>query len=56
MIVTGEERAAGEVNYLRGDDSSRWQRGLSQYRQVVYSNLWPGIDLKLREELRNAQI
>ncbi len=50
VIVTGEERASGEVNYLRGDDSSRWQRGLSQYRQVVYSNLWPGIDLKLREE------
>ncbi|HYZ85932.1 MAG TPA: SBBP repeat-containing protein [Bryobacteraceae bacterium] len=50
VIIQGEERAAGEVNYLLGDDSSRWQRGLSQYRQVRYRDLWPGIDMKLREE------
>ena len=50
VTVAGEERAAGEVNYLLGDDASRWQRGLSQYRQVVYRDLWSGIDLKLRED------
>jgi hypothetical protein len=50
VIVEGEERAAGEVNYLLGDDSSRWQRGLSQYRRVIYRDLWPRIDMVLRED------
>ena len=25
-------------------------RGLSQYREVVYRDLWPGIDMKLRDD------
>lgn len=50
VAVTGEERAEGDVNYLTGDDPSRWRRGLSQFRQIVYSDLWPGIDLKMRDE------
>lgn len=50
VLVAGEERAEGNVNYFLGDDSSRWQQGLSQYRQIVYRDLWSGIDLKLRED------
>ena len=45
----GVERAAGVVNDLRGSDPSQWRRGIPQYRQVVYRNLWSGIDLRLRD-------
>ena len=50
VTVTGQDRASGEVNYLLGDDSSSWRRGLPQYRGVVYRDLWPGIDMKLRTD------
>ena len=46
----GDERAPGEVNYLRGNDPARWQTGLPRYAQVVYRELWPGVDLMLREQ------
>ena len=32
VTLAGQDRASGEVNYLLGDDSSSWRRGLSQYR------------------------
>jgi hypothetical protein len=44
----GAERAAGVVNDLRGSDPSQWHTQLAQYRDVVYRDLWPGIDLRLR--------
>ena len=48
VSVTGEDRGSGEVNYLLGEDSASWRRGLSEYGGVVYRELWPGIDMKLR--------
>jgi len=42
------ERLPGKVNYLVGADPARWHRGLSTYAQVVYRNLWPGVDLVFR--------
>ncbi len=47
-VPQGAERTAGVVNDLRGSDPSQWQTGLAQYRDVVYRDLWPGIDLRLR--------
>ena len=48
-VVEGEERAAGDVNYFRGNDPAGWQTELPRYGQVVYRELWPGVDLRLRE-------
>ena len=48
--VLGDERAPGEVNYFRGNDPSRWHRTLPRYGQIVYRELWPGVDLSLREQ------
>ena len=42
VTVAGQDRASGEVNYLLGDDSSGWRRGLSQYRGVIYRAFGPG--------------
>jgi hypothetical protein len=47
-VLEGEERAPGEVNYLRGSDPAGWYTALPSYTQVVYRELWPGIDLRLR--------
>ena len=46
----GETRAAGVYNYLRGSDSDRWVRGAEAYESVVYSDVWPGVDLRLRSQ------
>ena len=46
----GSERAPGVINDLRGVDPSMWHTGIAQYRDVVYPDLWPKIDMRLREQ------
>ncbi len=46
----GSQRAAGVINDLRGSDPARWQTNIPQFRDVVYADLWPNIDLRLREQ------
>jgi Beta-propeller repeat len=46
----GSERLAGVINDLRGSEPSQWKTQIPQFRDVVYPNLWPGIDLQLREQ------
>jgi hypothetical protein len=47
--LEGTEREPGEVNYLHGQDPAGWRTGLPRYEQIVYRELWPGIDLRLRD-------
>jgi len=42
--------SGGVVNDLHGSDPTQWKTQISQYRDVVYRDLWPGIDLRLREQ------
>jgi hypothetical protein len=49
-VLEGEERAPGEVNYLLGKDAAGWQTKLPHYGQIVYRELWPGVDLRLRDK------
>ncbi|HZY07715.1 MAG TPA: SBBP repeat-containing protein, partial [Ilumatobacteraceae bacterium] len=46
----GADEAPGVVNVLRGNDPSKWHTGIPQFRDVVYPDLWRGVDLRLREE------
>ena len=48
VTVAGARRSPGRVNYLIGNNPARWQRNLPSYGEVVYRDLWPGIDLALR--------
>jgi hypothetical protein len=50
VALEATRRVAGEVNYMRGSDPGRWHLGLSRYAEVIYRNLWPGIDLTMRGE------
>jgi hypothetical protein len=52
VVVKGEERASGLVNYFRGNDSARWHAEIPHFAGVVYRELWPGVDLRLREQAR----
>ncbi|PWU20204.1 MAG: hypothetical protein C5B48_12800, partial [Candidatus Rokuibacteriota bacterium] len=45
MRLGAGERAPGKVNYLTG---SAQHRNLPSYRELVYRNVWPGIDLAFR--------
>ena len=33
------------TNYLIGNDPARWQTGVASYAQVVYQDVYPGVDL-----------
>jgi hypothetical protein len=38
------------VNFLRGDDPTRWRTGLPLYGGIRYHEVWPGIDIVYRGE------
>ncbi|MDX6475434.1 MAG: hypothetical protein QOH95_945 [Gaiellaceae bacterium] len=46
----GALRAPGSVNYIRGSDASGWRTNVPHYRELVYRNLWRGIDLRVRQQ------
>ena len=41
----GVSRLPGTVSYLIGNDPSGWRTSLPTYGEVVYRNLWPGVDM-----------
>ncbi len=43
--VTGAEPLPGRVNYLTGNNPSRWLRDVPLYSKVNYAGVYPGIDL-----------
>src|SRR5262245_52902047 len=49
VSMEGAARAPGNVNFFRGDDPANWRTDVPSYGQVVYRELWHGIDLKLCE-------
>jgi Beta-propeller repeat len=49
VVVEGEARAPGAVNYFHGKDPAGWRTGIPRYAQVAYRELWPGVDLRLHE-------
>ena len=51
VVLDGEARTTGEVNYLQGSDPSAWRTGLLRYSHVVYRELWPGVDMVLRGDV-----
>jgi len=51
MAVAGRE-LPGKVNYIHGNDPSKWRMGLPTYEQVTERSVYPGIDVVYRD---NAQ-
>jgi hypothetical protein len=48
--LEAQRRLSGEVNYLVGDDPTKWRRGLPTHGELLYGGLWPGIDMAVRGE------
>jgi hypothetical protein len=46
--IEGRRARQGTMNYLLGSDSSTWQAGIPTFGEVVYRDLWPGIDMVFR--------
>jgi hypothetical protein len=40
----GKEQTGATFSYFKGQ-RSQWQAGVNSYSEIVYRNLWPGIDL-----------
>ena len=48
--VEGEDPSRTVANFLLGNDPARWRRGVPSYHQVVYRDLYAGVDVRVREE------
>jgi hypothetical protein len=43
--IAGRGRLSGKVNYFIGDSPARWRTNIATYSNVIYRDLYPGIDL-----------
>jgi hypothetical protein len=43
--VEGSRQLPGRVNYILGNDPSKWHTNVTTYSEVKYSNVYPGVDL-----------
>ncbi len=43
--ASGAEQLPGKVNYLLGKDRKHWRTGIETYQQVLYDEIYRGIDL-----------
>src|SRR2546423_11697812 len=48
--IEGAQLEIGKVNYLIGNDRAQWRTDVPTYGEVVYRDLWPGIDLAFRNQ------
>ncbi len=47
-IIRGGEQLPGIVNYLIGDDPSKWHTRIPTYAEVDFDKVYPGVDLVYR--------
>jgi hypothetical protein len=45
--IMAKEKLSGRVNYLIGNDSSKWTTDIPIYREILYQDIFEGIDLKI---------
>ena len=46
--LVGEQQLPGHHNYFLGNDERRWRTDVPLYGSVLYRDLYPGIDVRLR--------
>jgi hypothetical protein len=44
-VLGGREKLSATANFFEGNDPKRWRDRVPMYRQLVYRDLWPGIEL-----------
>src|SRR5919106_1786947 len=53
--LTAKKWLLGKVNYLVGDDPAKREQGLQTHAELLYGELWPGIDMAVRGEGGNLK-
>jgi hypothetical protein len=43
--ASGTEELPGKINYLLGNDPTRWRTGIPTYARATYRDVYPGIDV-----------
>jgi hypothetical protein len=43
--IKGQNELPGKVNIFKGKDPSQWKRRIPTFKQIIYRELYPGIDL-----------
>jgi hypothetical protein len=43
--LNGQQELQGKVNYLLGNDRSKWHTDIPTFSRVQYDDVWPGVDL-----------
>lgn len=43
--IEGKEQLAGKSNYLIGSDKTKWRTNVRHFGKVLYSDVYPGIDM-----------
>jgi len=46
-VIEGRDKDKAIVNYFIGNDPEKWHSNIPTYREVVYKDIYPGIDLRL---------
>ncbi len=44
--IIAEDMQAGKVNYLIGNDKSKWKTNIPTYKALRYKNIYPGVDIR----------
>jgi Beta-propeller repeat len=55
VSLEAEDRAPGDVNYFRGNDPERWRTSIPRYSQIVYRELWAGVDLRMHDQAKSLK-
>lgn len=50
VSITGADRRSGSVNYLHGANAANWQTNVPTYNEVIYRELWRGVELRVSEK------
>ncbi|MFL0499071.1 DUF7948 domain-containing protein, partial [Priestia megaterium] len=51
----GRLQNIGKINYLKEKDSTAWQTDIPTFQEIVYPELWPGIDLVFKNKKKNIK-
>jgi hypothetical protein len=47
--LEGQKVGTGKVHFLTGNDPEKWITNLPTYHEIIYRELWPGVDLLFQE-------
>jgi RHS repeat-associated protein len=51
--ASGVDQLAATTNYLLGNDSTKWYPNVPNYGQVLYQNVWAGVDVRYHISSQN---